>query len=125
MDIAEFNKQVTDVSKITTDFYKDIQKRMRTAEYKYKRMIQSAQEELQFTKDDTRIVFTGWHGTGDWGTVKVCHNLYLGYNKVQLVSDLDDFDLVYRTYILRPTLVKQYQTNLVQAKKFIMDQINR
>lgn len=108
----------------TTAFYKEVQKLLKAAGYKYKRIVQSAEEELRWEKPGKpNISLVGWHGTGNWGTTKVSFALYIGYAPILELAGLDDFDCERNAYTMSPSFVKQYQTNLDRAKKVILDQI--
>jgi hypothetical protein len=109
----------------TATFYKEVQKLLKAAGYKYKRIVQSAEEELRWEKPGKpNISLAGWHGTGNWGTVKVSFELYVGYESALVLSGIDDFTLVGNAYTMKPEFVNQYRANLDRAKKVIQHQIN-
>ena len=112
---------MSNVTTITTAFYKEIQVIMRRAGYKYKRRLASAQEELCWTKDGAEMItLCGWHGTKGWSPGRSVHSLYIGYPQRFEVSEMEDYD---DDCAMLPSAIASYQTKLNQAKRKILDQI--
>ena len=113
----------------TAQFYKDIQKLMRGTGYKYKRVVASAQEELNWTKDgkDT-ITLSGWHGQRGWGPEKLLLTFTIWNPKtykhvsVDNVTDFDDCNKI-DGCSLTANGVATYQTKLDQVRAKIVGQI--
>lgn len=50
----------------------------------------SAGEDIRWSKADKDIFYSGWHGTGKWGFVKVAMTLYYGNKLSQMKPVVDD-----------------------------------
>lgn len=71
----------------TKALYVEIRSMLKQAGYKYARTVQSAEETLSFSKGDSTIEISGWHGNGRYGYGKIAFAYYIDGNEF-LVLDV-------------------------------------
>lgn len=72
----------------TKALYVEIRSMLKQAGYKYARTVQSAEETLSFSKGDSTIEISGWHGNGNYGFGKIAFVYYIDGKEVIVLDVL-------------------------------------